>query len=79
MQFSQNPLCGDVVMTKTIQIEAYKICSSHQLGLEVERPDCGALYSPFFDILHINRNIFSFYANFSGSIYRAGGSVYEVF
>ena len=27
------------LMTKTIQIKPYTICSSHQLGLEVERPE----------------------------------------
>ena len=43
--------------TKKIKIKPYRICSSHQLELLVERPE-GALHSPFFAILHDKRNIF---------------------
>ena len=38
----------------------------------------GVLHSPFLAILHDKRYSFSVYATFSDSIYRAGGSVYEV-
>ena len=40
--------------TKIIQIKSYTICSSHQLGLEVERPEQSTTFS-FFAILHHKR------------------------
>ena len=44
--------------TKTIQIKPYTIRSSHQLGLEVERPERSTTFS-FFAILHDKRTIYS--------------------
>ena len=45
--------------TKTIQIKTYTICSSHQLGLEVERLEAQYNLLSFFTILH-NKKIFLF-------------------
>ena len=50
--------------TKTTRIKQNPICSSHKLGLEVERPERSTIHSPFLAILHDKRNIFSFYAIF---------------
>ena len=49
VQFCLNLGCMKVVYltTKTIQIEPYTICSSHQLGLEVERPERSTTFSFF--------------------------------
>ena len=72
VQVFLNPFCREVHEgclpdTKTIEIEPYTICSSHQLGLEVERPEQSTAFSifrsftfPFFAILHDKRNIIIF-------------------
>ena len=49
------------LITKTIEIKPYTICSSHQLGIEVERLERSTMYTLlFFAILHDKRNMFSF-------------------
>ena len=47
--------------TKMIQIKLYTICSSHQLGLEVERPEWSTIFFIFLLFYMIKRHI---YANF---------------
>ena len=61
---------------KRILTKLYTICSSHQLGLGVELPELSTTL-PIFIILQDKKNVFSL-AVFSASIYRAGGSIYEV-
>ena len=60
----------------TSRQKPHTICSSHLLGLEVERPD-GAIHSPFLLFYTIKEILIVFNAIFSGYIYRAGGSVNE--
>ena len=64
------------ITTKSMQVKQYTMWGSHQLGLEVEKPEKSTKFS-FFAILH-NKSTewktYCFYAIFSANIYRAGGS-----
>ena len=64
--------------TKKIQIKLYTICSSHQLGLEVERPEWSTTLILLFSLFYTIKEIFSVFRRFfTASKFRAG-SVYEV-
>ena len=54
---------------KTIQINSYTICSSHQLGLEVERPERSTTIFFFRFFLFTDNFFIVFLAIFSVSIY----------
>ena len=47
--------------TKTIQIKPCTICSSHQLGLEVERPEWSTTFFFFLSLFHTIKEIFLYF------------------
>ena len=54
--------------TKTIQIKPYTIFNSHQLGLEVERPERNTTFS-LYSLFYAIKETFKSVCVFSGSIY----------
>ena len=80
--FYQNHFCREVREAVYLNDKNNSDKAVHNLQLTsawiISLKTSRALHSPFFSFLHNERNIFSFYAIFSGSIYRVGVSVYEV-
>ena len=54
--------------------KTYTICSSHQIGLEIERPERSTTIS-FFFYLHDKRFFLVFRQIFSASIFRTGNTL----
>ena len=71
--FCQNPFCCEVHEGCLFHDKNVSDKADHNLQL---KDQSRTLQSPFFPILHDNRNAFSFNVIFSSSTYRAGSSVY---
>ena len=64
--------------SKTIQIKPYTICSSHQMGLEVERPGCSITFS-FFSLFYTIKEIFLVFRRFFQSPYTEPSTLFMKF